>query len=61
MITPHKRVALAQEDLLGFVVELKAQTNNKIKPTIGIKATNMVHIHSPIFTGGYNFSALFCL
>ncbi len=51
-ITPQIRVAFAQFDLLGFVPELNAQTNNIIEPTNGIDIKNIVNIHSPVFIGG---------
>ncbi len=40
-------LALAQFALLGCVVELKAQTNNKTIPTNGMADKNTVKNHSP--------------
>jgi len=41
------RLAFAQLALLGFVVELKAQTNKRTIPTSGIATRNKVKNHSP--------------
>ena len=44
------RLAFAQFALLGFVVEPKAQTNRRTKPTNGMAVRNMVKNHSPKLT-----------
>lgn len=44
--------AFAQFDLEGLDPPPKAQTNNMMKPTIGIIAINIVIIQSPVVTTG---------